>query len=138
MLIHYRNLGVLFAFAVLFCLLYLLATEFVTEQKPKGEVLVYRRNKQKMVIQGDEEHQISRAVAQTNLSELKDSQPSARKGQLPRVEQHESTFLWNELGYEIKVKNEELKILADLEGWVQGGTLTALMVCHLPSSQLPA
>jgi len=37
-------------------------------------------------------------------------------------------FHWSDVNYSIKTKGETRNILTDIEGWVQPGTLTALMV----------
>ena len=38
-----------------------------------------------------------------------------------------ATFLWENLGYDIKVKDGHRRLLDDVEGWGEPGTLTALM-----------
>lgn len=50
-----------------------------------------------------------------------------------------SIFHWEDLCYDINIKNEERRILDHVDGWVKPGTLTALMVritedigCNLP------
>ena len=55
----WRNFGILLAFTIFFCAVYLLAVEFVTSAKSKGEVLVFRRGhtpaELKIVRKDDEE-----------------------------------------------------------------------------------
>lgn len=41
----WRNLGVLIAMTITFCGVYLTATEFISAQRSKGEVLVFRRGR---------------------------------------------------------------------------------------------
>ena len=117
------------AYAVIFCILYLLATEYVSAQKSKGEVLIYQRKQMPKVKAADEESPattVDRTVEMKTFDRLKSTSV--------KVQQHLSMFLWDNLKYQVNTKNGHLEILKDVEGWVQGGTLTALMVCLLPST----
>lgn len=42
-----------------------------------------------------------------------------------------ATFLWENLSYEVPVKQGQKMILESIEGWINPGTLTALIVCPL-------
>lgn len=41
---------------------------------------------------------------------------------------NEATFLWENLSYEVPIKHGQKKILEGIEGWINPGTLTALIV----------
>ena len=42
-------------------------------------------------------------------------------------EMHAATFLWNDLCYDVKTKASSKRLLDSVEGWIEPGTLTALM-----------
>ncbi|RAL67057.1 hypothetical protein DID88_007837 [Monilinia fructigena] len=77
----WRNLGILIAFMVFGCCVYLSASEFISAKKSKGEY----------------------SKAKTAI------------------------FHWDDVHYDIKIKNEPRKLLDGVDGWVKPGTLTALM-----------
>ena len=120
----WRNLGIILAIAVFFGALYLLATEYISEQKSKGEVLLFPRTKvPRLRRRKDEEGTTTDRptpddVATKVLSE----------GEVPpNIQRQEAVFSWKAVHYEIKIKGEPRMILDDVDGWVKPGTLTALM-----------
>lgn len=121
----WRNLGVILAFGALFCGLYLLATEYISASRSKGEVLVFRRGhlpERKM--KGDEEEQVS---YETHTPK-KDRKHSAVTTIIEaKVDRHAATFIWDKLCYDVNVGGSSKRILDDVEGWIKPGTLTALM-----------
>ncbi|KAL8835182.1 MAG: hypothetical protein Q9170_003428 [Blastenia crenularia] len=121
----WRNLGILYAFMVFLCGVYLLATEFLPAERSKGEVVVYK-NARSLTTRGLDDHEAQDA-----------SQPSAG---FPEKQQGEhsaepfgshgteaATFVWDSLSYEIKTREGHSKLLDDVEGWIEPGTVTALM-----------
>ena len=121
----WRNLGVLFALMIGLCAAYLFATEFVSAQKSKGEVLLFRRGMVPKSKQGDDEEAkgddrptADGVVAEKTLS----------GGDIPpSIQKQTAIFHWEAVSYDIKVKSEPRRILDDVDGWVKPGTLTALM-----------
>ncbi|KAH9885321.1 ABC-2 type transporter-domain-containing protein [Xylariomycetidae sp. FL2044] len=118
----WRNLGILIAFMMFFLGVYMTAAEFVSEKKSKGEVLLFRRGykpaqfKEK-VHDTEDGPQVGPSV--TNRSTAQNGQ-----GQLQSTG---STFHWQDVCYDIKIKKEPRRILDHVDGWVKPGTLTALM-----------
>ena len=119
-----RNFGIMIALMVLGCVIYVTATEFISAKKSKGEVLLFQRNhgptvrrKKDVEANGDDRISIHTLAQGTSIS-------NAPAG----IQRHTSVIHWDSVNYDIKIKKEARRILKDVNGWVQAGTLTALMV----------
>lgn len=125
-LIPCRNIGILCGFLVGLFLAYVAAAETARPPQSKGEVLVFRRGKNLSkslgVANGDVEsqHELvpSGHDARTIPTTLA-SQPEARP-----------VFHWNDVCYDVDIKGQPRRILSQVDGWVQPGKSTALMVCQ--------
>ncbi|KAH7155772.1 ABC-2 type transporter-domain-containing protein [Dactylonectria estremocensis] len=117
----WRNFGVIIAFTVLFMGLHLVATEYITSERSKGEVLVFTRNALRKHFQrgGNDEESGDTSKAQHDCRD--DS------GEVSDVEKQTSVFHWRNVCYDVKIKGENRRILDHVDGWVKPGTLTALM-----------
>jgi hypothetical protein len=124
----WRNLGIMFALMIFGCAVYLVASEYISAKKSKGEVLLFRRGavpeeQQKTDIENNAE---DRNNVETVLSRQK-TVPDAP----PSIQKQTAIFHWDEVNYDIKIGKEDRRLLAGVDGWVKPGTLTALMVCIL-------
>ena len=121
----WRNLGVQIGLMCFLCCLYLLATEYVSSQRSRGEVLIFRRGQETSAsVNNDEEAQRPRTIR----SDVPD--PSDRKPDMEyfrEKETHAATFLWDDLCYDVNTKASSKRLLDNVEGWIEPGTLTALM-----------
>ncbi|KAJ3926824.1 MAG: AtrD, ABC-transporter [Lentinula lateritia] len=121
----WRNLGIIFAFMVFFLATALVATEYITAAKSKGEVLVFRRGHipvQESKSSDDEES--AQPVQQLVVDvDEKVKRASAVSG----LQKQTSIFHWEDVCYDIKIKGEGRRLLDNVDGWVEPGTLTALM-----------
>lgn len=117
----WRNVGILFGFMIFFAFVYLLATEWISAQKSKGEILVYPRGQipAALLAEGDSESQ--------NSNTTRPGQ-SGSKADTTIIQRQTAVFSWKDVVYDIKIKKEERRILDHVDGWVKPGTLTALMV----------
>ena len=126
-----RNLGVMIALMVFGCFVYLLATEYISAKKSKGEVLLFRRGRvpdlQPML---DEE---------ANADDRVNTETLAREKKVPdapgSIQKQSAVFHWDSVNYDIKIKGKPRRLLDEVDGWVTPGTLTALMVCFLPPNK---
>lgn len=119
----WRNFGILIGFMLFFSFTYLVASEFVSEKKSKGEVLLFRRGRRPAQFKerGDDPEEGPRVgPTATNAS-----RPSEKNG--AQIESSTSVFHWNDVCYDVKIKSETRRILDHVDGWVKPGTLTALM-----------
>ncbi|KAF9771008.1 ZEB2-regulated ABC transporter 1 [Fusarium sp. DS 682] len=115
----WRNVGIIIAMTIFNHIVYIIATEYISAKKSKGEVLVFRHGRI------------------PSSTKTKYDPESAVTGPVPTAEKHNnenaniqrstSVFHWNNVCYDIKIKGEPRRILDNVDGWVKPGTLTALM-----------
>ncbi|KAI1469035.1 ABC transporter ABCl1 [Daldinia caldariorum] len=124
---RWRNFGILIGFMLFFLATYMIAAEFVSEKKSKGEVLVFRRGHKPAQFK-EKKHDIEDGEGPrvgpiaTNASR---PHGSGEKG--GALMEQSSVFHWKNVCYDIKIKGEPRRILDHVDGWVKPGTLTALM-----------
>ncbi|PYI23072.1 putative ABC transporter [Aspergillus violaceofuscus CBS 115571] len=116
----WRNLGIMFAFMIFLMGTYLLATEYISEAKSKGEVLLFRRGHASSPAAKDVES--SRQFASPEKAEQ-----SSGQQQSAAIQRQTAIFQWQDVCYDIKIKGEPRRILDHVDGWVKPGTCTALM-----------
>lgn len=120
----WRNLGIMFGFTVFFMCTYLLATEYISESKSKGEVLLFRRgHKTAAASKGTDDVETN---TQVNVAEKTEESPSEEVA--VGIQKQTAIFHWQDVCYDIKIKGEPRRILDHVDGWVKPGTCTALMV----------
>ncbi|KAM3455693.1 hypothetical protein NHJ6243_008442 [Beauveria neobassiana] len=114
----WRNIGIIFAFMVILTSVYLIATEFVTEKKSKGEILVFRRGRGPLArSKQDLENGSDRSI----------TVEKPRSDDTAMIAHQTAIFHWNNVCFDIKIGKENRRILDHVDGWVKPGTLTALM-----------
>jgi len=123
-----RNLGIIIAFAIGFCATHILATEYITEKKSKGEVLLFPRGAAAARLRIPKATDIESQAEKSPLRQIKDFQ----NVQQATVSDQAPIFHWENICYDIKIKGEPRRILDHVDGWVKPGTLTALMVTIIP------
>ncbi|KAJ4267167.1 Multidrug resistance protein [Fusarium torreyae] len=116
----WRNVGILIAMTIFNHIVYIIATEFISAKKSKGEVLVFRHGHMPTVSKGKSDSEASSSGPIPTASKLNDTQVANIQGST-------SVFHWNNVCYDIKIKGEPRRILDNVDGWVKPGTLTALM-----------
>ena len=122
----WRNLGILIGFTVFLCCIYLLATEALSAQRSKGDVLIFTEAQSlKAKVMDDQEAQpnegaVPRSYNVPSIDESSDEYKGDAGSQ-------KATFVWDDLNYSIKTKKGWLRLLDDVEGWIEPGTVTALM-----------
>ncbi|KAL8992955.1 MAG: hypothetical protein Q9188_007455, partial [Gyalolechia gomerana] len=119
----WRNLGVMVALMVFGCFVYLLATEYISAKKSKGEVLLFQRGRvPDLQPKLDEE---------ANTHDRVNTETLAREKTVPdapaSIQNQNAIFHWDNVNYDIKIKGKPRRILDEVDGWVVPGTLTALM-----------
>ncbi|KAJ5381155.1 uncharacterized protein N7496_003583 [Penicillium cataractarum] len=116
----WRNIGILIGFMVFFALCHLLTTEYISEQKSKGEVLLFQRGQQPT--QPISNSDLEAASLPNNSEKTTESSPQATL-----IQRQTAIFQWQDVCYDIKIKGEPRRILDHVDGWVKPGTCTALM-----------
>ncbi|KXH68485.1 ABC-2 type transporter [Colletotrichum salicis] len=124
-----RNVGILCAYVVVFFVTYIITAEYAKPPKSEGEVLVFRRGKVPSVMDqnalADEESQ----YRNTTLTEKVTAVPTEEKSEKrPRPSECDKPiFHWEDICYDVKIKDQDRRILDFVDGWVQPGVITALM-----------
>lgn len=123
-----RNLGIMIALMIFGCFVYLLATEYISAKKSKGEVLLFRRGRvPDLQLKLDEE---------ANADDRVNTETLAREKTVPdapaSIQKQTAVFHWDSVNYDIRIKGKPRRLLDEVDGWVIPGTLTALMLCSLP------
>ncbi|KAL3418763.1 ABC transporter cdr4 [Phlyctema vagabunda] len=116
----WMNFGIIISLILIFMTMYLVATEYISAKKSKGEVLVFRRG------------QMPKALEEKGSGDIESGEASVgtfddKKNQKSVIQRQTSIFHWQGVCYDIKIKGEPRRILDHVDGWVKPGTLTALM-----------
>jgi ATP-binding cassette subfamily G (WHITE) protein 2 (PDR) len=119
----WRNFGILWVFMIGLLSIYLVATEYITAKKSKGEVLLFRRGHAPAAL--TKKHAGDVEVA---AGEIAGSQKTGEYDASAIIKKQTAIFSWEDVCYDIKIKGEPRRILDHVDGWVKPGTLTALMV----------
>lgn len=121
----WRNFGLIVVFVIGLLTLHLIASELITSERSKGEILVFLSNKK------------SRTAREARVVDEESVSPGTAYQDRPHEEsncvasektQQNSIFHWESVCYDVKIKSETRRILDNVNGWVKPGTLTALMV----------
>ncbi|KAJ3938633.1 uncharacterized protein N0V96_011363 [Colletotrichum fioriniae] len=125
----WRNVGILCAYVVVFFITYIITAEYAKPPKSEGEVLVFRRGKvppamdQKALT--DEEVQSRNMTSTEKVSAMPTDETSEKR---PRPSEcGKPIFHWEDICYDVKIKDQDRRILDFVDGWVQPGVITALM-----------
>ena len=123
-----RNLGVIFAIMTLFCALYLFATEYISLQKSKGEILVFRKSRLLKAKKSDDEE--AQAVEGQYITSMTKAFSLSRLSSTTGLDEKlgKASFLWADLNYEVPIRKGKKEILKGIDGWIRPGTLIALIV----------
>ncbi|KAJ6631165.1 ABC transporter CDR4 [Mycena sp. CBHHK59/15] len=118
----WRNLGILFGFMILFCATHLIATEYISAAKSKGEVLVFTRGHLPHAKPKDDEE------SSTLNEKVIPNGKATKRPEDVKIPPQKKIFLWKDVCYDIKLKDgSDRRLLDNVDGWVKPGTLTALM-----------
>ena len=118
-----RNLGIMLALMIFGCAVYLVATEYISAKKSKGEVLIFRRSHMPYLqTESDEE---TASFGKNSVGILANEKTPL--GPPVGLEKQTAVFQWSDVTYDIKVKKDTRRLLHQVDGWVKPGTLTALM-----------
>lgn len=118
----WRNLGIMIGFMLFFMTTYLTATEYISESKSKGEVLLFRRGHVSKRSSSEDDIEQTNTVSPGEKTDETSSQEVSAN-----IQRQTAVFHWKDVCYDIKIKSEERRILDHVDGWVKPGTCTALM-----------
>lgn len=125
----WRNLGILIAMTIGFCGIYLVAAEYVSAQRSKGEVLLFRRGRVPTPTAKDDEEEAP--IGRPKTQDLVATKTVSAGEAPPSIEKQTAIFHWEGVNFDIKVKGGTRRLLNDCDGWVKPGTLTAVSWCKV-------
>jgi ATP-binding cassette subfamily G (WHITE) protein 2 (PDR) len=120
---RWRNFGILIAFLIGFMVAHLVASEYISAKKSKGEVLVFQQGRLPPALRSHTKDDVEIAPngqAASTLSSGEEEVPST-------IQKQTAIFQWRDVCYDITIKGQPRRILDHVDGWVKPGTLTALM-----------
>lgn len=122
----WRNLGIMVALMIFYGFIYVFCSEVISLQPSRGEILLFPK---KIIanrrVTGDEEAQPPTFTPNQGMDQMREKSEVYDAGHM--IDSDAATFVWNDLGYEIKAGKTQKRILDNIEGWVKPRTMTALM-----------
>ncbi|KAL2890097.1 ABC transporter CDR4 [Ceratocystis lukuohia] len=119
----WRNVGILVAFILFFFFTYIVCAEVVSERRSKGEVLVFRRGYKPAAFDEKAKDDLENLA----IGPMATHDRASTKQGGPKPEIDGSIFHWENVCYDVQIKDETRRILDHVNGWVKPGTMTALM-----------
>ncbi|KAK2679233.1 hypothetical protein RAB80_004414 [Fusarium oxysporum f. sp. vasinfectum] len=128
----WRNFGVVIAFAVLYILVTVLATEMVSFTQGGGGALIFKKSRKakeqarKAEAPVDDEKVVGNG-ASTSSGVVADPNPGSEDEALEQITDSESIFTWRDIEYTVPYLGGEKKLLNKVSGYAKPGVMVALM-----------
>jgi len=122
---RWTNFAIILGIPVFLLMAHLVMSELVASERSRGEVLVFKRsklNKEYRHRSTDEDNGNKEATACQGQDLCND------EDQGPVMEKQTSVFHWEQVNYQVQIRNETRTTLNSVDSWIKPGTLTALMV----------
>jgi ATP-binding cassette subfamily G (WHITE) protein 2 (SNQ2) len=122
----WRNFGVVIAFAVLYLVVTVVATETLSFAKSGGGALVFKKSKRaKKAVKEEtaDEEKVVAGEASGTSSETAANEEEA----LESISSSESVFTWKDVEYTVPYQGGERKILNKVNGYAKPGVMVALV-----------
>jgi ABC-type multidrug transport system ATPase subunit len=118
----WKNLGISVAFFVLFTITSALAVEYKKPAATKSEFLVFRKgSKSAKLGQKPQKRDLEHRHRAFELNVLKEEKENMK------IERSNDVFCWQHVNYDIEIKGAPRRLLDNVQGFVEPGTLTALV-----------
>lgn len=118
---------------VFFFFTYVLSAEYARPAPSRGEVLVFRRGKSSPTAYKQSKDLENQSTAQQPMeksSVQSSEQDTPGSGHPEPSVCGKSVFHWEDICYDISIKGKNRQILDHVDGWVQPGVTTVLMVSY--------
>ncbi|KAF5575236.1 ATPase [Fusarium pseudocircinatum] len=128
----WRNFGVVIAFAVLYILVTVLATEMVSFTQGGGGALIFKKSRKakeqahKAEAPVDDEKVVGNG-ASSSSGVIADPNPGSEDESLEQITDSESIFTWRDIEYTVPYLGGEKKLLNKVSGYAKPGVMVALM-----------
>ncbi|KAG7293979.1 hypothetical protein NEMBOFW57_004040 [Staphylotrichum longicolle] len=117
----WRNFGILMGFLVALMIIYFAAVEINSSTTSTAEALVFPRGSVPAHLDPKNKGNDEEAAGVTAEAKTEKAPKTAN------IEAQKDLFTWNDVVYDIDVKEGKRRLLDNVSGWVKPGTLTALM-----------
>lgn len=112
-----------------FLFIHVLAAEFVSGQPSKGDVLLFRHKRKEDEVSALDIEKNLPMVGSSGLSNSSKWQSGELSPAVAsNIEIQDTYFTWKDLSYDVTIGGKPQRLLDDVDGWVQAGSLTAIMV----------
>ncbi|KAI1658879.1 ABC-2 type transporter-domain-containing protein [Daldinia decipiens] len=130
----WRNFGVVIAFAILYLLITVFATEMFDFSSDGGGALIFKKSRrakkqaQKAATPSDIENEGADSSG-SSATRIEDSQATSEEQSeaLGQLTKSESIFTWRDVGYTVPYLGGERKLLNKVNGYAKPGIMVALM-----------
>ncbi|WFD34807.1 hypothetical protein MCUN1_001651 [Malassezia cuniculi] len=112
-----RNVGILFGFWFFFLIVFMIASEFLTDPAAAGGIMVFKRTR--------DTEELLKTKDDPILERVDDQQDDVEDGR--RLEVSNEVFNWHNINYDIQIKGKPRRLLDNVSGYVAPGKMTALM-----------
>ncbi|KAF2832028.1 ABC transporter-like protein [Ophiobolus disseminans] len=120
----WRNFGVVIAFAVLYLVVTVIATEKLSFAKSGGGALVFKKsNRAKKAVKEDTTDEEKVVAGEASSSEATANEEEA----LESISSSESVFTWKDVEYTVPYQGGERKLLNKVNGYAKPGVMVALV-----------
>jgi len=121
--------SIILAFMVLFCFIHIAAAELISAQRPKGGVLLFRRNHRSKKSQVADIEEAPLIIGSRAPRDPTNGNSNHFSSDVPLgIGKQCSILTWDGLSYDITTDGKAKRLLDEVDGWVKPGTLTALTV----------
>ena len=122
----WRNWGVVIAFSVVYLIVTVWATEFLSFAKGGGGALVFKKSQRtKKAVKEDTHDEEKGAVANPSGSSL--GEGAKEEEALASISSSESVFTWKDVEYTVPYQGGERKLLNKVNGYAKPGVMIALV-----------
>jgi ATP-binding cassette subfamily G (WHITE) protein 2 (SNQ2) len=124
----WRNFGVVIAFAVLYLLVTVIATETISFANSGGGALVFAKTKRaKQAVKEEAPADEEKVVAGETTSSSSDTVGHQEEEALESISSSESVFTWKDVEYTVPYNGGERKLLNKVNGYAKPGVMIALV-----------
>ena len=107
------------------CSLHLLGATYATIKKGRGEVLLFKDRK------------VAEALNTRRSVVVESNEKGPTASSEPSSNFRTVALCWDKVTFDVKAGKAYKRILHEVDGWIEHGTLTALMVCLAVDQQFP-
>lgn len=122
----WRNFGVVIAFAVLYLVITVVATETLSFAKAGGGALIFKKSKRAKQAVKEDKVDEEKVVAGDSSAESAEAAANEEEA-LDSISSSESVFTWKDVEYTVPYQGGERKLLNKVNGYAKPGVMVALV-----------